>query len=150
MVTAALALALVQAPEFVESTHVVRRIDCHATLRQESGDGGYGFPSPADYVFLFLNRENEAGHRRRLAYVTTAEDGATWLDTGFVTAERGSRWPDFSASLRFHGGTATIASDPRTPRRIVYRSLHTLAGVTFRIAGEGSCEIFPRDRRVRP
>ena len=148
MVTLALALALVQAREFSEFTHVVRRVDCRATLRRDSGSGEYGFPRDVEYVFLFLERENRTPRRRRLLYVTTSEDGATSLDRGFVTAERDRRWPNFSASLQFHGGTATLASDPQTPRRIVYRSVQT--GSLNRIVGEGTCETFPRDRRARP
>lgn len=150
MVIAALALALLQTPEFSPSIYVERRVDCHATLRQERAQGGYGFPAPADYVFLFLERESGGAHRRRLAYLVTNEEGGTTLDRGFVTAEHGSRWPDFSASLEFPGGTATIASDPHTPRRLVYRGLVTPADLDYRIVGEGTCEIFPRDRNARP
>ena len=150
MVTAALALALLQTPEFSPSVYVERRVDCHVTFRQEDGQGGHDFPTPADYVFLFLERESSGAHRRRLAYLVTDEDGATSLDRGFVTTEHGSRWPEFAASLQFADGSATIASDPHTPRRIAYRSLETLPGRDYRLIGEGACETFPRDRNARP
>ena len=150
MVSVALAVALIQARVLGEFTHVVRRVDCQVTLRREYAGERPDNPRTVDYVFLFLDRENSAARRRRLLYVESDEDGGTSLDRGFVTSERGSRWPDFSASLQFHGGTATLASDPQTLRRIVYRSVQTPPDVSWQVFGEGSCEIFPRARSVRP
>jgi len=119
--------------------HVSNRIDC--IVRYPPDTPGRSEINET-YLFPLRPHRQSAEERARVRYVTTMNDGRSFLREGRIESIAWERWPRFSARIVLNYGRVELDSDPEIAGRLVmsgrYRPSH---GPDLLVRGE--CRFVP-------
>jgi hypothetical protein len=120
--------------------HVSNRLDCRSRRPHVSGSPD----AEVNRVFLFPLRPHlkSAEGRARLSYLTTLNDGRTFLREGRIASIVWEQWPRFSARLVLAYGTIALESDAAVPGRVTLLGDFVVShGPNYEVRGD--CRFVP-------
>ena len=120
--------------------HVSNRLDC----RSRRPHGSSSPDAEANWVILFPLRPHlkSAEERARLSYVTTFNDGRTFLREGRIASIVWEQWPRFSSRLALNYGTIRLESDAAVPGRVTLVGEFSVShGPNYEVRGD--CRFVP-------